>query len=104
MSTGKRIVVGVNASHDGNEEDPPPTLRIGHGTEELQLKRLADVRRSRSADAVEVALAHVRDDARDPSRNLMEAIGEAVRAFATVGEIMGALAVVFGRWQEVPRI
>ena len=32
----------------------------------------------------------------------MEAIGEAVRAYATVGEIMGALAAVFGRWQRSP--
>jgi methylmalonyl-CoA mutase N-terminal domain/subunit len=34
----------------------------------------------------------------------MEPIGEAVRAYATVGEIMGALVSVFGRWQEVPSI
>ena len=104
VSSGRRIVVGVNAFEDGNEEDPPPTLRIGQEVEDMQAKRLADVRRARSADAVEVALARVRDDARDPSRNLMEAMGEAVRAYATVGEIMGALAAVFGRWQEAPRI
>ena len=104
VSSGRRIVVGVNAYAEGNEDDPPPTLRIGQEVEDLQTKRLADVRRGRSADAVEAALAHVRDDARDPACNLMEAIGEAVRALATVGEIMGALAAVFGRWQESPRI
>jgi len=104
VSTGQRIVVGVNAFQEGNEDDPPPTLRIGQEVEDLQAKRLSDVRRGRSADAVEVALARVRDDARDASHNLMEAIGEAVRAFATVGEIMGALAAVFGRWQESPSI
>jgi methylmalonyl-CoA mutase N-terminal domain/subunit len=104
VSAGRRVVVGVNAYGEGNEEDPPPTLRIGAEVEELQLKRLFDVRQSRSADAVEVALAAVREDARDPTRNLMDAVGEAVRAYATVGEIMGALASVFGRWQEVPRV
>jgi methylmalonyl-CoA mutase, N-terminal domain len=104
VSTGRRVVVGVNSYEEGNEEDPPPTLRIGQEVEGLQNKRLSDVRRSRSADAVEVALGRVRDDARDPTCNLMEAIGQAVRSFATVGEIMGALAAVFGRWQESPRI
>jgi methylmalonyl-CoA mutase, N-terminal domain len=104
VSSGRRIVVGVNSYPEGNEDDPPPTLRIGQEVEDLQTKRLADVRRGRSADAVEAALARVRDDARDPACNLMEAIGEAVRALATVGEIMGALAAVFGRWQESPRI
>ena len=34
----------------------------------------------------------------------MEGIGEAVHAFATVGEIMGTLAAVFGRWHESARI
>jgi methylmalonyl-CoA mutase N-terminal domain/subunit len=104
VSTLQRVVVGVNAYQEGNEDDPPTTLSIGPEVEEIQLKRLFDVRRSRSADAVEVALGAVREDARDPARNLMDAIGEAVRAYATVGEIMGALASVFGRWQEVPRV
>ncbi len=103
VSSGRRIVVGVNAYTEGNEEDPPPTLRVGQEVEDIQLKRLGEVRHSRSADAVEVALARVREDARDPTRNLMESIGEAVRAYATVGEIMGALAAVFGRWQDVAR-
>ena len=56
VSTGRRIVVGVNAYEEGNDEDPPPTLRIGQEVEDIQQKRLADVRRGRSADAVEVAL------------------------------------------------
>jgi methylmalonyl-CoA mutase N-terminal domain/subunit len=103
VSSGQRIVVGVNAYEEGNEEDPPPTLRVGQEVEDIQLKRLGAVRQARSADAVEVALASVREDARDPARNLMESIGEAVRAYATVGEIMGALAAVFGRWQDLPR-
>jgi methylmalonyl-CoA mutase N-terminal domain/subunit len=104
VSSGRRIVVGVNAYEEGSEEDPPPTLRVGPEVEDIQLKRLGEVRQARSADAVEVALASVREDARDPVRNLMEPIGEAVRAYATVGEIMGALAAVFGRWQEVSRV
>jgi methylmalonyl-CoA mutase N-terminal domain/subunit len=104
VSSGERVVVGVNSYREGNEEDPPPTLRIGAEVEEIQLKRLSDVRQARSADAVETALTAVRSDARDPGRNLMDAIATAVRAQATVGEIMGALGSVFGLWQEVPRV
>jgi methylmalonyl-CoA mutase N-terminal domain/subunit len=47
VSSGRRTVVGVNAYKEGNEEDPPPTLRIGQEVEDLQLKRLCEVRQSR---------------------------------------------------------
>jgi len=104
VSSGRRVVVGVNGFEQGNEEDPPPTLQIGPEIEELQLKRLSAVRRRRSADSVEAALAAVRDTARDSDRNLMVPIGDAVRAYATVGEIMGALGAVFGGWRETARI
>jgi len=43
-------------------------------------------------------------DARQPDRNVMPAILDAVRAYATEGEIVGALAEVFGRWTETPAI
>ena len=41
-------------------------------------------------------------DARQPDRNVMPAILDAVRAYSTEGEIVGALAEVFGRWTENP--
>ncbi len=103
VSSGRRIVVGVNAYTEGNEEDPPPTLRVGQEVEDVQLKRLGEVRHSCSADAVEVALQRCARTLETLTRNLMESVGEAVRAYATVGEIMGALAAVFGRWQDVAR-
>jgi len=104
VSSGRRVVVGVNAYFEGNEEDPPPILHIGHEVEELQNKRLADVRSRRSGDAVEAALAQVRATAARPDANLMPAVLEAVLTYATVGEIMNALAEVFGRWRETARI
>ncbi len=101
VSSRRRIVVGVNSYLEGNEEDPPQILRIGDEVEELQNKRLAGVRGSRSADAVEAALAGVRATAEQSDANLMPAIHEAVVAYATIGEVMDALADVFGRWREV---
>jgi methylmalonyl-CoA mutase N-terminal domain/subunit len=104
VSSGRRVVVGVTGYFEGNEEEPPPILRIGNEVEELQLKRLADVRSRRSPGAVEAALAGVRATASSPDRNLMPAIHDAVLTYATVGEIMNALADVFGRWRETPTI
>jgi methylmalonyl-CoA mutase N-terminal domain/subunit len=40
--------------------------------------------------------------AAEPTTNLMHPILDAVRAYATIGEIVDALAVVFGRWTEDP--
>ena len=62
------------------------------------------MRHERDADAVERALARVRADAAEPTTNLMPALLDAVRAYATLGEIVDALADVFGRWVEDPRI
>jgi len=104
VSSHRRVVVGVTGYFEGNEEDPPPILQIGNEVEELQNKRLADVRSKRSADAVEAGLAEVRATAAVADANLMPAIHRAVLTYATVGEIMDALADVFGRWRETPNI
>ena len=72
--------------------------------EEEQRRRLEKVRHERDAGAVERALARVRADAAEPTTNLMPALLDAVRAYATLGEIVDALASVFGRWVEQPRI
>ena len=102
VATGRRVVVGVNAFTEGNEDPAPPTLQIGPEVDEAQRKRLATVRERRSQPAVDAALARVGADAAISEVNLMPAILDAVRAYATVGEIVGALAAVFGRWTEDP--
>jgi methylmalonyl-CoA mutase, N-terminal domain len=101
-NSGRDVIVGVNAFFEGNEEAPPPTLQIGLDIEERQVKRLAEVRAHRSPDAVEFALARVRADAAVPDVNLMPALIEAVQSYATLGEIVDALAGVFGRYVERP--
>jgi methylmalonyl-CoA mutase N-terminal domain/subunit len=102
VASGRRVVVGVNAFTEGNEEPAPPTLQIGPEVDEAQRKRLATVRQRRSQEAVDDALARVGADAAVSEVNLMPAILDAVRAYATVGEIVGALGAVFGRWAEDP--
>ncbi|HUY21945.1 MAG TPA: methylmalonyl-CoA mutase family protein [Acidimicrobiales bacterium] len=102
VAAGRRIVVGVNAFTEGNEEPAPPTLQIGPEVDEAQRKRLSAVRQRRDRAEVDAALAAVTADAAVPDANTMPAILRAVRAYATVGEIVGALGSVFGRWAENP--
>ncbi len=102
VAAGRRIVVGVNSFTEGSEEPAPPTLHIGPEVDEAQRKRLSAVRQRRDQREVDAALAAVAADAAVPDVNLMPAILDAARAYATVGEIVGALASVFGRWAENP--
>jgi len=101
---GRHVVVGVTDFLDGNDEPPPDLLRIGPEVEESQRKRLAARLADRDDAAVHAALAHLRADAADPTINLFPALLDAVRVEATVGETMGALADVFGRYTESPVI
>ena len=79
LNAGRHVVVGVTGFLEGNDEPPPPILRIGPEVEEEQRRRLDKVRRERDATAVESALARVRADAADADVNLMPAIIDAVR-------------------------
>ena len=100
VNAGRRIIVGVNAFTDGNEDRADDTLRVDPAVEEYQLRRLANVRAERDQAAVEDALDALSVCATDPSRNLMPPLIEAVRAYATEGEIVSALEAVFGTYVE----
>ncbi|MET1002440.1 MAG: methylmalonyl-CoA mutase family protein [Acidimicrobiia bacterium] len=104
LNRGTHVVVGVNGYFEGNDDAPPHTLRIGPEVEDEQRRRLEKVRRDRDGATVDRVLARVRADAADPAVNLMPALLDAVHAYATLGEIVNALADVFGRWTEDPRI
>jgi methylmalonyl-CoA mutase N-terminal domain/subunit len=69
-----------------------------------QIKRLQSVKADRNADAVARALDELRTVAADSERNLMPTLIDAVGTYATEGEIMDALADVFGRYVERPVI
>ncbi|MCY4176836.1 MAG: methylmalonyl-CoA mutase family protein [Acidimicrobiaceae bacterium] len=100
VNDGARIIVGVNAFTEGNDETDGNLLRIDQATEDLQLKRLAAVRQARDDEAVSRALDGVRAAAQDPACNLMPPVIDTVKAYATEGEICDALADVFGRYVE----
>jgi methylmalonyl-CoA mutase N-terminal domain/subunit len=100
VAEGNRIVVGVNAFTD-TVRQPIEILRIDDYAEIRQQKRLAEVKASRNPSDLQARLDAVRDAARDGS-NLMPPIIEAVKARATIGEIMQALGEVLGRYVEDP--
>jgi len=105
VETGDTVVVGVNRfqnpprAQGENAEQPIETLRIGENAASAQFARLRTVRAERSADAVRRALDRLRDVA-EKRDNLMPFLLEAVKSYATLGEICESLRQVFGIWQE----
>ncbi len=100
IESNERIIVGQNAYAEDDVE-PIEYLYIDDSVEEEQLSALEDLRARRDGDAVERTLAGVREAAAS-NENLMPRILEAVHAYATVGEICGAMRDVFGEYQEQP--
>ncbi|HZD64504.1 MAG TPA: methylmalonyl-CoA mutase family protein [Acidimicrobiales bacterium] len=104
MNQHRRVMVGVNGFTEGNAEDPIEVLKITDEDERRQIKRLGGVKSRRDQAAVDRALRDLATAAADPDTNLMEPLIDTVRTYATLGEIMNALAEVFGRHQETPSI
>jgi len=102
VNEGRRIIVGVNAFTEGNEEEQIPLLRITNEDEQRQRKRLDAVRDRRDESKVNAVLERLRTEAADPEINLMPTLIEAAQAYATLGEIMSTMGSVFGRHVEVP--
>jgi methylmalonyl-CoA mutase N-terminal domain/subunit len=100
VSNQRMVIVGVNGYTGGNEEAEMSTLQIGPEVEEAQRKRLAEVKHHRSEAGLRAALSRLSADAERGDCNLMPPIFDAVRAYATVGEMMNTLSDVFGRWEE----
>ncbi|MEE2895239.1 MAG: methylmalonyl-CoA mutase family protein [Planctomycetota bacterium] len=101
MEAGDRVVVGVNAYPDGNDEQQVEILQIPHAVETEQCDRLDGYRSSRDADAAARALDAIRDAAR-AGENVMDALVEGAVARCTLGEMVQAMADVYGRYSGGP--
>ena len=104
FNTGERVIVGVSGFTEGNDDDDLDILRISNEDETRQRKRLDTIRHDRNQTAVDEVLTKLRTEAADPEVNLMPTLIEASNVYATLGEMMGAMADVFGRHTEVPVI
>jgi methylmalonyl-CoA mutase N-terminal domain/subunit len=98
VDSGEQVVVGVN-KFVSQDEPEPEILEIGVETERKQVERLKRLKRERNNQRVNEVLSRVRDVARS-SQNIMPVLIEAVKAYATVGEISDALRDVFGEYRE----
>jgi methylmalonyl-CoA mutase N-terminal domain/subunit len=101
VERGERIVVGVNR-YELEEEQQIEILRIDPALETKQVERVQKVRADRDSAAAEAAIARLKEEAALESRNLMEPIMDASRAYVTMGEMCDALREVWGTWRETP--
>ncbi|MEO0079992.1 MAG: methylmalonyl-CoA mutase family protein [candidate division WOR-3 bacterium] len=101
VEEGRRTVVGVNKYVIEGERLEIPILKIDERVEKEQHERLAELRRRRDNSRVKRTLADLRAACAGKD-NVMEPILEAARAYATLGEICGAMKDVFGTYQEPP--
>ncbi|MEE8152150.1 MAG: methylmalonyl-CoA mutase family protein [candidate division NC10 bacterium] len=97
VEDSKRVIVGVNRFSD-SEEQRTPIFRVNPEAAANQMAKLAAVRARRSSQAVGQALIRLREAALG-GENLMEPILDAVKAYATIGEICGLLREVFGEYK-----
>jgi methylmalonyl-CoA mutase, N-terminal domain len=93
----EKLVVGMNEFVE--EEEPIETLKIGPETERSQVRALRELRRKRNPGKWKTALKKLKTAAAG-EENLMPFIIDAVKSYATVGEICGALKEVFGEYKE----
>jgi methylmalonyl-CoA mutase N-terminal domain/subunit len=99
MENHDRIVVGGNA-HVMNEPSPINTLRIDENARLGQIERLDKVRKFRDSKKVELALGDLQHSFQDPKSNCIYPMLKAVKAYATLGEIVEVGRKVFGEWKE----
>ncbi|CAN5725085.1 methylmalonyl-CoA mutase family protein [soil metagenome] len=99
LESGERVIVGVNEFTVEGEELEIPLLKITEEAEIRQRERMAEMRSTRDQEAVDTALATLQESAR-AGENVVPAMLDAVRAYATLYEIRHALEDVFGAYQE----
>ena len=95
----KLIHVGVNDFIKSDEKIDIPILEIGRDVERYQKKKIVSLRKSRNNDSVEKTLSKVEESCKN-GNNLLPPIIEAVKAGATMGEIVITMKNEFGEWNE----
>jgi len=93
----ERVSVGLNV-FPVKTEPRQQTFRIDADVERRQVERLQQVKQERNQNRVAAALAEVAASARD-GRNVVPALVDAVKAYASVGEICAILKSVYGEYQ-----
>ncbi len=95
----EKFIVGVNEFIESDEKIDIPILQISPEVEKAQRQKLAELRANRSNAAVEESVEEIRA-AGFGHTNLMPVLIKAARNYVTLGEMIGALKVPFGEYQE----
>jgi len=101
MEAGDRIIVGVNEYVDKDEKRPIEILEIPHTVETDQCDRLAKFKKNRDAAGVKRALDAIRASAQN-NENVMPALVDGALANCTLGEMVQAMADIYGRYSGGP--
>ena len=97
IETGERVIVGVNEYTV--DEDPKEDIEeVSEAEQRRQRERVQRLREERDGEDVEAALGTLRDAA-EGDENLMPYIVDAVKVYATTGEICDAMREVFGEYR-----
>jgi len=107
IESGERTLVGVNKFSGENELEVSTNRMLLHPydparrekAEQTQIANLTKIKKERDNAQVQATLKRLREAARDESVNLLPPILEAVKAYASVGEICHVLREVFGEYQ-----
>ncbi len=99
IDSGEQVIVGVN-KYVTDEPSRVRAFRVDPTVGQRQTAKLAKLRAERDNAAVQSALEHLRAAALDPTCNICPATIEAVRAYATVGEMCDTLRTVFGEYKD----
>jgi len=97
----ERVIVGVNRFQ--SDDEPIDLLQIDETSARRQAAKLSDLKNRRSSEQVRQSLDGLQRAA-EGHENTMPAILDAVRAYATLGEICDALRSVFGTYQETSHL
>ncbi|RKY55832.1 MAG: methylmalonyl-CoA mutase [Candidatus Neomarinimicrobiota bacterium] len=99
IEKGDRIVVGVN-KFTIKDEPPEDILKMDPKLRDFQIRKLSEVKKQRNEEIVSRKLRALQETAKDPNKNLMPSIIDAVKEYASLGEICDVLRKEFGEYQE----
>lgn len=99
VELGKRTVIGVNKFNDSKKLAEQDVLTADLSVGERQIARLEKMKAARDNEAVKAALKKLREAAKG-TENLMPYLIDAVKTYATLGEICGVLREEFGEYKQ----
>lgn len=103
----ERLIVGVNCFNDDDEIDVMPPRKLPHpydeakraSAERRQVEKLSEIKKKRDNEGVKRALGRVREAAAEEDENIIPSLVEAVRLYASIGEITGELKDLWGEYK-----